>query len=61
MVSAYRADALRDPTAELRELFSAHSAEDDFTAHVTRHFTDVFSSNDAFTEVCIKCPFLFLC
>ena len=51
MVSAYRADALRDPTSELRELFAAHAAASDFPAEVSRHFSTVFSSEEAFAEV----------
>lgn len=53
MVSAYRTDALRDPTLELRDLFASSSSleEDDFAAQVTRHFSHVFSADDAFAEV----------
>lgn len=51
MVSAYRTDALRDPTAELRELFAAHASSQNFVAEVTRHFSSVFSSDEAFAEV----------
>ncbi|EKM55766.1 uncharacterized protein PHACADRAFT_95582 [Phanerochaete carnosa HHB-10118-sp] len=51
MVSAYRADALRDPTAELKELFAAHSTVQDFASQVTRHFSSVFSSDGAFSEI----------
>lgn len=51
MVSAYRTDALRDPTAELRELFAAHASLHDFAPQVTKHFSSVFSSDDAFAEI----------
>ena len=51
MVSAYRADALRDPTSELRELFTARDAAADFSAQVSRHFSTVFASQEAFAEV----------
>ena len=52
MVSANLADALRDPTSQLRELFhvTGHEARD-FPAVVTRHFAGIFVSDDAFQEV----------
>ncbi|GJE86827.1 mini-chromosome maintenance complex-binding protein [Phanerochaete sordida] len=51
MVSAYRTDALRDPTAELKELFATHESAHDFAPEVTRHFSTVFSSSEAFAEI----------
>ena len=52
MVSAYRVDALRDPTGELKELFADRSLRDNFPAAVATHFTRVFQRPDAFNEVC---------
>lgn len=54
MVSAYRADALRDPTTELKELFTLHSLASDFPMQVTHHFSNVFGSDEAFAEVCSR-------
>ena len=51
MVSAYRVDALRDPTSELRNLFTEHTSSQDFATEVTRHFSNIFSSDEAFMEV----------
>lgn len=51
MVSAYLADALRDPTAELRELYSKCASSQDFPSEVASHFSLVFAAADAFSEV----------
>ena len=55
MVSAYRIDALRDPTNELKELFSVatkSSPDQPFADAVMDHFSRVFEKLDAFREVC---------
>lgn len=51
MVSAYLADALRDPTAELRELYTTRDPSADFAKTVADHFSRVFSADTAFTQV----------
>ncbi|KAI0340694.1 hypothetical protein BDW22DRAFT_1486089 [Trametopsis cervina] len=51
MVSAYLADALRDPTAELNDLYTKSSLSADFPSEVARHFSAVFASDDAFREI----------
>lgn len=51
MVSAYLADVLRDPTAGLNDLYTKSSASSGFPCEVAHHFSMVFSSDDAFTEV----------
>ncbi|KAF7338574.1 Mini-chromosome maintenance complex-binding protein [Mycena venus] len=51
MVSAVPIDALSDPTRELLELYDANQDTDDFPAKVARHFADIFSSKDAFSEI----------
>ncbi|CAL1703945.1 unnamed protein product [Somion occarium] len=51
MVSAFRADALRDPTEELKELYTTATSRDDFPAVVAAHFCRVFHSSDAFKEI----------
>lgn len=54
MVSAYLADALRDPSSELQELFtSASSSATDFPQLVANHFSRVFRTDDAFQQVCV--------
>ncbi|KAI0811039.1 putative alanine racemase-domain-containing protein [Irpex lacteus] len=51
MVSAYLADALRDPTSELQQLYTRTASTQDFPSEVTRHFSGVFSTDDAFREI----------
>jgi hypothetical protein len=51
MVSSLLADALQDPTRVLLELFDAYDAIDGFPDHVSRHFSGIFRSSDAFQEV----------
>lgn len=53
MVSAYRADALRDATGELRDLFSSHKPGelDGFPQAVSSHFSRVFQASEAFKEI----------
>ncbi|KAI0085418.1 mini-chromosome maintenance replisome factor-domain-containing protein [Irpex rosettiformis] len=51
MVSAYFADALRDPTSELQELYARASTSQDFPSEVARHFSRVFSTDDTFREI----------
>ncbi|TCD63889.1 hypothetical protein EIP91_004798 [Steccherinum ochraceum] len=50
MVSAYLADALRDPTGELQELYT-NTTSDDFPAEVVKHFTRVFEKDEAFRQI----------
>ena len=52
MVSAYLADALRDPTTELKELFAKNATSVDFPQDVVSHFSTVFNSDLAFKQVC---------
>ena len=54
MVSAYLADALRDPTLELQELYIRTPASQDFPSEVSRHFSKVFSADDAFREASLS-------
>ncbi|KAJ3553347.1 hypothetical protein NM688_g3664 [Phlebia brevispora] len=51
MVSAYLADALRDPTSEIKELYATHDPSKDFVQLVVNHFSKVFSSDAAFEEI----------
>ncbi|KAH8102871.1 mini-chromosome maintenance replisome factor-domain-containing protein [Cristinia sonorae] len=50
MVSAYLADALRDPTGELQELYT-QSPFDNFPAEVAKHFSRVFERDEAFKQI----------
>ena len=45
---------MRDPTAELKELYSTRSSSVDFPQDVSRHFSSVFASDEAFKEVDMK-------
>jgi hypothetical protein len=51
MVSSLLADALTDPTAVLHDLFQSSNNIDGFPETVSSHFSQVFSSLDAFKEV----------
>jgi hypothetical protein len=51
MVSSVFVDALSDPTRSLLELYAENKDIDNFPAKVTAHFAEIFSSQDAFTEV----------
>jgi hypothetical protein len=54
MVSALLVDALQDPTRALLELYNDYNPEasvDGFPSKVSRHFSEIFNSIDAFTEV----------
>ncbi|KAL6309164.1 mini-chromosome maintenance replisome factor-domain-containing protein [Sparassis latifolia] len=52
MVSAFRVDSLRDPTAALIELYDdSASTADNFPRLVSDHFAHVFCSQDAYHEI----------
>ncbi|KAK7693128.1 hypothetical protein QCA50_002694 [Cerrena zonata] len=54
MVSAYLVDALRDPTGELKELFSNTTSAPqaaNFPLTVAAHFSRVFERSDAFRQI----------
>jgi len=52
MVSSLLVDALKDPTCSLLELYDPTTQLDAFPALVSSHFSQIFSSVDAFQEVC---------
>ena len=51
MVSAYVADALRDPTGELKELYTKRDPSVDFAKTVADHFSRVFGVDTALRQV----------
>ena len=51
MVSSVLVDALSDPTRSLEELYDADRHIVDFPDTVAAHFSNIFASEDAFSEV----------
>ncbi|KAJ7197275.1 mini-chromosome maintenance replisome factor-domain-containing protein, partial [Mycena pura] len=51
MVSSVLVDALSDPTRSLEELYDADRRIVDFPATVAAHFSNIFASEDAFSEI----------
>ncbi|KAF7304631.1 hypothetical protein MKEN_01177000 [Mycena kentingensis (nom. inval.)] len=51
MVSSTFVDAISDPTQALEELYAQNNAPDGFPARVSAHFTHIFASKDAFSEI----------
>ncbi|KAJ7168060.1 mini-chromosome maintenance replisome factor-domain-containing protein [Mycena crocata] len=51
MVSSILVDALSDPTRSLLELYDANPDIGNFPAKVASHFTEIFASRDAFSEI----------